>query len=94
METFALDECFRDGYLGAMEFEHPIKKFRKERGLTLDDFGAIVGAQKAAVSKWERGEGPSPAMAVVIEDRTDGAIPRWKLRPDLWDAPTLAESAQ
>ena len=31
-----------------------ILKFRKERGLTQGEFGALVGVSAFAVSKWER----------------------------------------
>jgi len=29
----------------------------------------------------------SPEIAKKIDLATDGNVPRWKLRPDLWDAP-------
>lgn len=37
-----------------------IKELRKALGLTLDKFGAALGVQKSAVSKWERGENSVP----------------------------------
>ena len=32
-------------------------------------------------------------LAKKIDEATEGAAPRWKLRPDLWDAPA-AEAVQ
>lgn len=74
--------------------EHPIALYRKSRGLTLEAFGRLVGVQKAAVSKWEDGDGPSIENAKAIEDVTAGAIPRWMLRPDVWPAPAPAQSPE
>lgn len=37
-----------------------IKELRKALGLTLEKFGAALGVQKSAVSKWERGENSVP----------------------------------
>lgn len=33
--------------------EHPITIYRKTHGLTLEAFGALIGATKSAVWKWE-----------------------------------------
>jgi len=65
-----------------------ISDFRRSKNLTLEQFGHLVGVQKAAVSKWEKGiAGPSPALAIEIEKATNGQLSRWDVRPDLWDAP-------
>lgn len=72
--------------------DHPIAAYRKAHALTLEAFGALVGANKSAVSKWESGQGPAPLTAIKIEDATGGGIPRHALRPDLWPAPSLSES--
>ena len=65
--------------------DHPIRQYRDAKGLSLEAFGALVDVEKAAVCKWEGGTAPSPIKAVKIEEATNGAIPKWKLRPDLWD---------
>lgn len=36
--------------------EHALTKYRKRRGMTLDAFGALVGATKGMISKWETGK--------------------------------------
>jgi transcriptional regulator with XRE-family HTH domain len=66
---------------------HPIKAYRAARGLSLEEFGALIGVGKSVVSKWERGIQPSPESTVKIDEATDGAVPRWMLRPDMWPAP-------
>ena len=62
--------------------ENQIAKFRKKAGLTLCALGEMIGVQKSAVHKWERGRPPSPSSAIQIERVT--GIPRHDLRPDLW----------
>jgi hypothetical protein len=37
-----------------------------------------------------RGRRASPDMALRIERHTNGVVPRWITRPDLWDAPAKA----
>ena len=53
----------------------------------MEAFGKLVGVQKAAVCKWEAGESPSIESAKAIEEATSGAIMKYLLRPDVWDAP-------
>ncbi len=69
-----------------METKHPITLYRERLGLTLEQFGKLGGVEKAAVSKWEDGKGPSIENAKVIEDATEGALPKHVLRPDVWEA--------
>lgn len=77
-----------------MENLHPIAAYRVRHGLTLEQFGAMVGVEKAAVSKWEDGIGPSPQNAIKIEQVTGGELLKSVLRPDLWgDAPASTEAA-
>lgn len=73
--------------------EHPIKLYRNAKGLSQEAFGAMVGRKKAAVCKWENGVGPNPKTAIEIEEKTEGALPRHVVRPDLWDAPENAEGS-
>lgn len=70
-----------------------IRDFRLIRSLTQEQLGQLIGVQKAAVSKWEAGVPPSAASAIKIEQATGGALPKWKTRPDLWDAPHRSEVA-
>lgn len=70
-----------------------IRKFRKQRGLTQEQLGEMVGVKKALVSKWEHGLKPAPLCAVRLHDATDGALPKWETRPDLWDAPAQETAA-
>lgn len=67
---------------------HPIKIYRQANGLSQEAFGALLGHKKSAVCKWESGTPPSPQAAVVIEEKTNGAVPRHVLRPDLWVDPS------
>ena len=38
-----------------MDIGNLIKKLRKERGLSQEELGALLGVQRAAVQKWECG---------------------------------------
>jgi len=74
--------------------DHPLTVYRKTRGLTLEAFGDMVGVQKAAVSKWEDGHGPSIENAVKIEQATGGDLPRYVTRPDVWSPSPQSENAK
>ncbi|GAB6842337.1 hypothetical protein JCM2811A_13380 [Methylorubrum rhodinum] len=50
--------------------------------------GVACGVTQGAIWKAKTAGRVSGEMAVKIERATSGAIPRWRLRPDLWDAPT------
>lgn len=71
-----------------------IQTFRKSQNLTQEQFGELLGVKKALVSKWEHGVKPSPRMAVELDEKTGGKLPRWMIRPDLWDAPPDTGAAQ
>jgi DNA-binding transcriptional regulator YdaS (Cro superfamily) len=45
------------------------------------------GVSQAAIWKAKKAGRVSADLAVKIESATNKAIPRWRLRPDLWDAP-------
>lgn len=72
---------------------NPIKAYREARSLTQKQLGELVGVEKAAVSKWEHGNGPSAVAAIRIERATGGKLPRWKTRPDLWSRPPKGRSS-
>lgn len=64
---------------------HPIAAYRSLHKMTLSAFGELAGVQKAAVHKWENETGkPSIDAARRIDERTNGALPKWLLRPDVW----------
>ena len=67
--------------------KHPIALYRKSQAMTLEQFGARIGVQKAAVYKWEHGQQPSTDSAKLIEQATGGAVPKHVLRPDVWTPP-------
>lgn len=48
---------------------------------------AIGFSQHAVWSARQKGK-PSADMAVAIHRYTDGAVPKWHLRPDLFDTPS------
>lgn len=51
--------------------EHPLTKYRRENGLTQEAFGALVGASKGMISKWEAGHVlPRPVFIARIETVT------------------------
>lgn len=66
---------------------HPLREYRDQSGLTLEEMGKRIGVTKASVSRIEAGiQHPSPDLARTIETVT--GIPKWQLRPDLWDRPS------
>ena len=47
-----------------------------------------LGMHRYYLSRVSRGERrPSHATALVIEKITKGMVPRWELRPDIWEKP-------
>ncbi len=62
-----------------------IRIYRAKHGMTLSAFAAMVGVQKAAVYKWQRGIGPSIDLARTIEEKTGCEIRKEELRPDIWE---------
>ena len=56
--------------------------------------GDACGVTQAAISMAKFRGRVSAELAAAIERATHGEIPRWKLRPDLWEAPSNIEAAQ
>jgi DNA-binding transcriptional regulator YdaS (Cro superfamily) len=54
---------------------------------------AAAGVSQPAIHKAKNAKRVSAELAARIESATDGKIPRWKLRPDLWDAPKKSGAA-
>jgi DNA-binding transcriptional regulator YdaS (Cro superfamily) len=46
----------------------------------------LVGRPESTVKYWAK-TGIPAEDAIVLEEASNGAIPRWMARPDLWDAP-------
>ena len=59
-----------------------IKQFGTEAAL-----GQAIGRSQNAVWSAKRHGRVSADMAKRIHEATGGKIPKWELRPDLWDAP-------
>jgi DNA-binding transcriptional regulator YdaS (Cro superfamily) len=55
--------------------------------------GELCGVSQNAIWSARQAGRVSAELAVSIESATDGKIPRWKLRPDLWDAPKKSGAA-
>lgn len=69
-----------------------LRKWRKDKGLTLAAAGASVGCSAVQWFRLEKGLRPVTAeMAVKIESATD--IPRHDLRPDLFERNSSASAA-
>lgn len=51
--------------------------------------GTACGVTQGAIWKAKRAGRVSGELAVKIEHATKGSVPRWRLRPDLWDAPRV-----
>lgn len=54
---------------------------------------AAAGCSQNAIWAAKRAGRVSAEMATRVEIATAGAVPRWKLRPDLWPAPRARKSA-
>jgi DNA-binding transcriptional regulator YdaS (Cro superfamily) len=46
--------------------------------------GAAAGYSQNAIWSAKRAGRVSADLAIAIERATNGGVPRWKLRPDLW----------
>lgn len=70
-----------------MEKPTSLRAYRAAENLTLDQLAIRFGVHKTTILRWEEGD-ISANRAVEVEQKT--GIPRWRLRPDLWDAPEMA----
>lgn len=53
--------------------------------------GEMCGVSQNAIWAAKRAGKVSAELAVSIEQATNGEVPRWKLRPDLWEAPAPSD---
>jgi transcriptional regulator with XRE-family HTH domain len=66
---------------------HPIANYRQRHGLTLEQFGVLVGVNKATVLKWERGSlRPGIDVMARVVAATHGEVSARELRPDIFAA--------
>jgi transcriptional regulator with XRE-family HTH domain len=55
--------------------EHPLRKWRKARGLTLHEAALRIGTVRQVWSDWERGRRrPGPQYMPLVRDLTDGEV--------------------
>ena len=54
--------------------------------------GALVGVRQSTVSYWAK-TGIPAEKAIELEEATEGRVPRWLSRPDLWSAPAPQSAA-
>lgn len=66
-----------------------IRQFGSEAAL-----GQAIGRSQNAVWSAKRHGRVSADMAKRIDEATGGKIAKWKLRPDLWDAPVSVNSSE
>jgi DNA-binding transcriptional regulator YdaS (Cro superfamily) len=50
----------------------------------------MLGKRQSTVAYWVKTTGIPAEAAVALERATNGEIPRWVSRPDLWETPSEA----
>ena len=63
-----------------------LEAFLAARGIDDAKFGQILNCDRSFASRVRRGERKVSAQRAVEVEREHG-IPRWRLRPDLWEPP-------
>jgi DNA-binding transcriptional regulator YdaS (Cro superfamily) len=81
------------GYIAGMAetvtpFDRVVEKIGSQARL-----GELLGKRQSTVSYWAKSGIPAED-AVELERVTNGDVPRWLSRPDLWDAPPFTEATQ
>lgn len=65
--------------------KNPFIRWRTLSDLTQKEAGDELGITQAAISRLENGTyRPGAIKALFIENKTNGAVPKEWLRPDLW----------
>ena len=67
--------------------EH-IASLRKERGLTQEQLGQLVGVSAQAVSKWEKGGAPDVELLPTLADRLGVSCLAGEMRTPPWTWPS------
>jgi DNA-binding transcriptional regulator YdaS (Cro superfamily) len=75
-----------------MESTRPILAAIKDLGSEAK-LAHAAGVSQPAIHKAKNAERVSAELAVKIEVATGGRVPRWELRPDLWQAPSQEDAA-
>lgn len=52
-----------------------IQAIRLEKGLTLDEFGKLIGASKSSISEWESGKHLPPAKSIISRWEKGAMLP-------------------
>lgn len=65
-----------------------IQLFGSQRQLAL-----ALNLSPMAVTHWVKNQVPYD-KAILIEKATSGAVPRWELRPDLWEPPATQQGRE
>ncbi len=61
-----------------MQYGETIKKFRKEKGITQEDLGNILGKKQNQISEWESGKiRPTPDDIINICDALDVSLQKF-----------------
>jgi transcriptional regulator with XRE-family HTH domain len=64
--------------------EHPLRKWRKSKGLTLHQAAEAVGTVRQVWSDWERGRRrPGPSYMPRVRELTEGAVTADAFYPEM-----------
>ena len=61
--------------LNAIKYGKRIQAIRLEKGLTLDEFGKLIGASKSSISEWESGKHLPPAKSIISRWEKGAMLP-------------------
>lgn len=67
-----------------------LTEYRKKHGLTLEQFGELVGKSKAQVHAVEKKNYATASLALEIERATDGSVDAAFLNPQIAEARKVA----
>lgn len=68
-----------------MDKKHPLALWREKNDLSQDEAGIRFGVTRWTINRIEVGERqPSPRLVKAISEKT--GIPRYQLRPDIYEA--------
>ncbi len=73
-------------------FENPLIAEAIEVAGSQERLADLCKVTQPAISKALGSSRVSADLAVAIERATGGAVPRWRLRPDLWSQPTSRQA--
>jgi DNA-binding transcriptional regulator YdaS (Cro superfamily) len=73
---------------------HPLIKRAIAKLGTQEKLARAAGVEQQTISKLlHRQRGISAELAAAIDKATSGAVPKHRLRPDIFDAPASSEAA-